>query len=152
MKTDSVVVLLVEDEPAHAEIVRRNLEKFSYDNTIVHVSDGQEAMDYLNNEGIYEDPLSNPRPHLILLDLRLPRVDGLEVLKRIKNNSQLKTIPVVVLTTSDTETDIAKAYSLQVNSYLVKPIVFEEFTGLLHELGLYWINRNKYINLEMREI
>jgi len=139
-----VIILLVEDDPAHAEIVKRNLSAFRVANRINHVEDGQEALDYLMHEGAYADPESSPRPGLILLDLRLPKVDGLEVLARIKASEDLRTIPVVVLTTSSAESDLVKAYEHGVGSYLVKPVDFDKFTKQLEAFGYYWLAWNKF--------
>lgn len=143
MQGESVVILLVEDEPAHAEIVKRNFENSRILNRMYHVSDGQEALDYLYQRDAYSQPDTAPRPGLILLDLRLPKVDGLEVLKIIKNDPSLQSIPVVVLTTSNAETDIAKAYNSSANSYLVKPVDFQQFSKLLEAIGYYWVAWNR---------
>jgi CheY-like chemotaxis protein len=143
MKGYPIVILLVEDDPAHAEIVRRNLEGFRVVNRLVHVSDGQEALDYLFRKGIYSDPENSPVPGLVLLDLRLPKVDGLEVLEIIKSDQALSSIPVVVLTTSAAEADITKAYYNRANSYLVKPVDFTQFTKLMDMLGYYWLAWNE---------
>jgi DNA-binding response OmpR family regulator len=99
--------------------------------------------------GEFSDPHSSPRPHVILLDLRLPRVDGIDVLRAIKENESLKTIPVVVLTTSEAEKDVAKAYYNHANSYLVKPVGFQEFKKLMDDLGFYWLGWNT--NPEVKE-
>ena len=139
-----IVILLVEDDLAHAEIVRRNLKDFRVANRIVYVEDGQAALDYLTWRGAYTDPNANPRPDLIILDLRLPKVDGLEVLKRIKEDSDLKTIPTIVLTTSSAESDVVKAYDNGAGSYLVKPVDFGKFARLLDSFGFYWLAWNQY--------
>ena len=144
MKGEPVVILLVEDEPAHAEIAKRNLRKSGLANDIRHVSDGQEALDYLFRQGCYELPESSPRPHIVLLDLRLPKVDGLEVLAKIKENLELRDIPVVILTTSAAESDLASAYAQHVNSYLVKPVDFEKFAEQMQHFGYYWLAWNQY--------
>ena len=143
MKGLPVVILLVEDDPAHAEIVRRNFEKSRVANRLIHVADGQAAIDYLYRKEAFADPLASPRPGVILLDLRLPKVDGLEVLKTIKSDPGLATIPVVVLTTSAAEADMVKAYDLHANSYLVKPVDFPQFVALLDTLGYYWLAWNE---------
>lgn len=139
-----VIILLVEDDPAHAEIVRRNLADFRVANRIVHVADGQAALDYLHREGDFADPRKSPRPSLILLDLRLPKVDGIEVLHRIKKDETLRRIPTVVLTTSAAETDMVGAYEGGAGSYLVKPVDFEKFTRLMETFGFYWLVWNRF--------
>lgn len=139
MKGEPVVILLVEDDPAHAEIVQRNFREFRIVNHLKHVEDGQEALDYLHRRGRYAAPESSPRPGLILLDLRLPRVDGLEVLQDIKEDEELQAIPVVVLTTSAAESDMVRAYANHANSYLVKPVDFAQFLELMKVLGYYWL-------------
>ncbi len=144
MKGNPVVILLVEDDPAHAEIVRRNLEDFGVANRLIHLTDGEAALDYLFRRGAYQDPVGFPRPDLILLDLRLPRVSGMEVLETVKSDPRLSQIPVVVLTTSAAESDIVRAYDLHVNSYLVKPVELAEFAALLKTLGYYWLAWNAY--------
>jgi CheY-like chemotaxis protein len=111
-------------------------------NRIIHFSDGQTALDYLLQRGDNFSPESSPRPHVILLDLRLPRVDGLEVLSEIKKHEETKRIPVIVLTTSEAEKDVARAYENYVNSYLVKPVGFEEFSKMMNDLGFYWLGWN----------
>lgn len=140
---EPVVILLVEDDPAHAEIVRRNFENFRIANRLIHLADGQAALDYLFRHGEYSLPESSPLPGLILLDLRLPKIDGLEVLAAIKNDSTLNRIPVVIMTTSAAETDMLKAYQQHVNSYVVKPVDFTQFTKLLDALGYYWLVWNQ---------
>ena len=146
-KGDPVIVLLVEDDPAHAEIVRRNFVNSRIVNRPVrleHVVDGQEALDYLFHRAEFQDPNKAPRPNLILLDLRLPRVDGLEVLKTVKADADLANIPVVILTTSAAETDMINAYDNHANSYLVKPMDFAQFNKLMEALGFYWLVWNQH--------
>lgn len=143
MKGEPIVILLAEDDPAHAEIVRRNMESSRIANRLEHVPDGQAALDYLYRRNGYRDPQTSPTPGLILLDLRMPRVDGLEVLKTVKTDPALARIPVVVLTTSATETDIARAYDCHANSYLVKPLDFDKFAELLEAFGYYWLVWNQ---------
>jgi CheY-like chemotaxis protein len=144
--TDPVIVLLVEDDPAHAEIVRRNFVNFrvaSRPVQLMHVADGQQALDYLFRRGEFQNPNKSPRPNLILLDLRLPKVDGLEVLKTIKANADLASIPVVVLTTSAAEADMTNAYTNHANSYLVKPMDLSQFRKLMDSLSFYWLVWNQ---------
>jgi CheY-like chemotaxis protein len=147
MEGEPVLVLLVEDNIDHAELVIRTLEDHRIANKIKHFTDGQMALDYLLRRNGYEDPASSPRPHMILLDLRLPRVDGLEVLRIIKEQDDLKMIPVIVLTTSEADKDMARAYNHHVNSYLVKPVGFEDFSKLMNDLGFYWLGWNSHPSL-----
>ena len=142
MPGNALEILLVEDNPAHAELVMRSFENQRVANKIFHVSDGEEALDYLFQRGKYQNPEKAPRPNLILLDLRLPKIDGLEVLREVKSSEGLKRIPVVVLTTSQAEIDASRAYDYHANSYLVKPLDFELFTKLMKELGFYWLAWN----------
>jgi CheY-like chemotaxis protein len=144
IKGQPITILLVEDDLAHAEIIRRNLRDFRVANRITHIKDGQAALDYLFRKGDYAEPKASPRPQLILLDLRLPKVDGLEVLQRIKEDPDLKAIPTVVLTTSSAESDMVNAYANGAGSYLVKPVDFAKFTKLLDSFGFYWLAWNKY--------
>lgn len=127
--------LLIEDDPDHAHLIRRSLENNRVANQVEHVKNGAEALEYLFHQGIYKD---KSLPDVILLDLKLPKVDGHEVLRRIKNDEQLKVIPVVILTTSAAETDREKAYKEYANSYLVKPLDFNSFKKMADELNLYW--------------
>lgn len=135
----SLSVLLVEDDAAHAEITRRNIEELGENlGTFVHVRDGQAALDHL--EAVRAGGVL---PDLILLDLRLPRLDGLEVLSRVKSDSELKHIPVIVLTTSDAEQDVSSAYQRGANSYLVKPVGHAEYMALTRTLSRYWFGLNR---------
>ena len=143
MNGEPIVILLVEDDNGHAELVRRNYEDCLLANTLIRVADGQEALDYLYRRNAFSDPAKSPRPGIILLDLRMPRVNGLEVLKIIKEDAALSSIPVVILTTSEAELDIAKAYESHANSYLVKPVDFTKFTELLKTFGYYWLAWNQ---------
>lgn len=146
---EPILVMLVEDNVDHAELVIRTLEEHRIANRVRHFLDGQSALDYLFQRGEYQNRNEYVRPHVILLDLRLPRVDGIDVLKTIKEDENLKTIPVVVLTTSEAEKDVAKAYYNHANSYLVKPVGFDEFKRLMDDLGFYWLSWNT--NPEPRE-
>jgi CheY-like chemotaxis protein len=141
MVGEPVLVMLVEDNLDHAELVMRTLADHRVANKIIHFTDGQSALDYMFRRGEYADP-PGARPHVILLDLRLPRVDGIEVLQVIKEAPELRQIPVVVLTTSEAEKDIARAYYNHANSYLVKPVGYEEFVKLMQDLGFYWLSWN----------
>lgn len=141
---EPLIILFIEDDPAHAEITMRNFKKNRISNRIIHLWDGQEALDYLFRNGKYTDVEMYPLPHLILLDLRLPKVDGLEVLEKINSTDKLRCIPTVILTTSEAEIDISKAYNYNVNSYLVKPLDFLQFSKLIETFGFYWVLWNKY--------
>jgi CheY-like chemotaxis protein len=140
----AVTILLVEDDAAHAEIVRRNLADFRIANEIVHLADGQAALDYLFREGPFASETLAQRPDLVLLDLRLPKVDGLEVLGRVKADEQLKAIPVVILTTSAAEADMVRAYGGGAASYLVKPLDLPKFRELMEAFGFYWLVWNQF--------
>lgn len=142
MVAEPVLVMLIEDNVDHAELVLRTLEDHRIANTVRHFLDGQSALDYLYRRGEFSGPADTQRPHVILLDLRLPRVDGMDVLKTIKEDPELKSIPVVVLTTSEAEKDVARAYYNHANSYLVKPVGFEDFKKLMDDLGFYWLGWN----------
>jgi CheY-like chemotaxis protein len=147
MVDKSAVVLLVEDDETHAMLIMRCFGRMEVNN-IHWVSDGMEALDYLIHRGKYEDIEKNPRPDLILLDLRLPKRDGHEVLKDIKNSDDLRTIPVVVLTTSKNEYDVTKAYLNHANSYLVKPLGFDKFQQMIKDLAIYWLKWNQNTKFE----
>jgi len=145
---EPVSVLLIEDNVDHAELVIRTLEEHQISNKVQHFLDGQSALDFLFHRGKYANASNKSRrPHVILLDLRLPRIDGIDVLKEIKESDDLKTIPVVILTTSEAEKDVARAYRNHANSYLVKPVGFDEFKKLMKDLGFYWLgwNVNPYV-------
>jgi len=139
-----LTVLLVEDDPAHAEIVRRNFRDFSPEDRLEHVSDGASALNYLYRRGDFAEPQAAPRPDLVLLDLRLPGVDGLTVLRTVKEDPHLAPIPVVILTTSAAEADVVQAYENQANSYLVKPVDLPHFAAQMEAFGFYWLAWNKY--------
>ena len=141
---EPLCVLLIEDNLSHAELIRRNFEGHRIANRLRIVLDGEKALDYLFRRGEYTDPETSPRPHVILLDLRLPKIDGLEVLREIKTSPELKRLPVVILTTSEAEIDVAKAYEYHANSYLTKPVDYEKFKALMDDLGFYWLAWNHY--------
>lgn len=136
-------ILFIEDDPAHAELVKRSFNEHRIANQMYHLFDGEAALDFLFRQGEYADPAKSPIPNLILLDLRLPKIDGLDVLKKIKKTESLCHIPVVVLTTSEAEKDVAQAYEYFVNSYLVKPLDFDKFSQLIEVMGFYWLGWNK---------
>ncbi len=144
--TKPLKILLVEDNLSHAKLVRRGLANHKIENDITHVSDGEQALDYLYQRGPFSEKEDSPQPQLVLLDLRLPKIDGVEVLKQVKNDSNLKHIPIVILTTSERRDDLAAAYLNYANSYLVKPTNLDDFKDLLYELGIYWLGCNKKFN------
>ena len=133
------VILHAEDEPAHAAIVRKALQLSVANVQLRQVGDGRAALDYLFSRGSYADSTVSPRPDLILLDLRMPHVGGLEVLSMVKNDPELQTIPVVVLTTSDVEEDRLAAHACGVDGYLTKPVDFNKFVSLIDELCVTWL-------------
>lgn len=142
-ETDEIEILLVEDNPDDAEIALSALAKHKIANRIVHVRDGKEALDFLRADGAYADRDRSPKPKLVLLDLKLPRIGGLEVLKAVKGDPELKVIPVVILTSSSEERDLVQSYRLGANSYLVKPVDFDKFGEAMREVGLYWLLLNR---------
>jgi len=143
MQKTSSPILIVEDNVDHAELILRCLEEQEASTQVFHVSDGEAALRYLYGTHQFEDRKRYPLPHLILLDLRIPKIDGLQVLTQIKQDEGLKHIPVVVLSSSDNEKDLLVAYKNYVNSYLVKPLDYESFMSLMEEINLYWLNCNK---------
>lgn len=138
----AVDILLVEDNPNDVELATRALRKAKLANPIFVVSDGAEALDFLFRTGAYAGRPPHT-PKVVLLDLKLPKVDGLEVLRRIKSDERTKVIPVVVLTSSREESDVVESYRLGVNSYIVKPVDFEQFLAAVERLGLYWLLLNE---------
>jgi two-component system response regulator len=143
MVVNEVEILLVEDSPRDAELTIRALKEKKLANRLHLVKDGAEALDFIFATGAYTERVKSSQPKVILLDLKLPKVDGLEVLRRIKSDDKTKSIPVVVLTSSTQEKDVIESYRLGVNSYVVKPVDFEKFTDAVAELGLYWLLLNK---------
>ena len=143
MSTGIVDVLLVEDNPQDADLTIRSLKKFNLANSIFVVEDGAEAIDFIFCSGKYvERDIAHP-PKVIFLDLKLPKLNGLEVLKRLKGDERTRQIPVVVVTSSREDPDIKSAYSLGVNSYVIKPVDFELFAECVSKLGLYWLLVNQ---------
>jgi len=138
-----VQILLVEDNPSDEELTLRAFKKNNLENKIYCVRDGEEALDFLFARNQYKEREIRNKPKLILLDLKLPKVDGLEVLRQIKNNKITKTVPVVVLTSSREESDIIRSYELGVNSYITKPVDFDKFVTAVKDLGLYWLLMNE---------
>lgn len=137
-----VQILLAEDSSTDAEMTMRALKKIGVTNEVVWVKNGQEALDYIFRVGVYSTR-SADEPKLILLDLKMPKVDGLEVLQKLKSTEETKMIPVVMLTSSAEEQDIVKSYALGVNSYLVKPVEFDKFVEEVAKTGCYWAIMNK---------
>ncbi len=143
MKPDAIEILLVEDNMDDALLTIRALKKKNLSNNIHHLKDGAEALEYIFGQ-LDEDPNAIiDKPKVILLDLKMPRVNGIEVLEKIKSDDRTKAIPVVVLTSSNQDPDIAKCYALGANSYIVKPVGFDNFMSTVSELGMYWMLLNQ---------
>jgi CheY-like chemotaxis protein len=142
MNSGALPILLVEDNEDHAEITMFTLQENQVGNPVFWVRDGQEAVDFLFHRGRYADADESPMPGLILLDLKLPKLDGLEVLERIKMDARLRRIPVVMLTTSDREEEILRSYDLGVNSFVTKPVQFDELSRKLTHLVNFWLVTN----------
>ena len=136
-------IILVEDNPSDADLIKRALNKNNVANKILHLKDGQEVLQYLFGEGQWKGRTTANTPKVILLDLKMPKVSGIDVLKRIKSNQETMGIPVVVLTSSKEDPDIKECYKLGVNSYVVKPVGFEDFSRTVAQLGLYWLLINQ---------
>jgi two-component system response regulator len=137
------VILLVEDNPSDIGLTRRAFKKSAIGNELVVAEDGQEALDYLFGEGAHTGRDVTNTPMLVLLDLKLPRVDGLEVLRRIRADPRTRRIPVVILTSSSEEHDLAAGYDLGTNSYIRKPVDFQQFADVIKQLGMYWLVINE---------
>ncbi|HEU5071043.1 MAG TPA: response regulator [Verrucomicrobiae bacterium] len=138
-----IEILLVEDNPDDLEMTLRALRRVNLANSIQVARDGAEALEFIFCEGSHAGRKIEQRPKVILLDLKLPKVDGLEVLKRVKSDPRTKTIPVVILTSSKEQRDIVESYHLGVNSYIVKPVNFEGFANAVKDLGMYWLILNQ---------
>ncbi len=136
---NEVEILLVEDSPQDAELTLHALRKRNLANRLIHVKDGQEALDWLFGEGVYAGRDTDRQPKIVLLDLKMPRVDGLEVLRAIRANERTRLLPVVVMTSSHEQNDIIESYELGVNSYIVKPLEFDAFSAIVADLGYYWL-------------
>lgn len=131
-------ILLVEDNPDHSMLTKKVLEDYNLANKVYVVEDGAEALDFIYHRGEYNDGHNAPRPGLILLDVRLPRVDGFDVLKQLKSDPEHRSIPVVMLTTSSRDEEVARGYAEGANSYVTKPVRFDEFADKIRNIGLYW--------------
>lgn len=143
MKNQEIEIILVEDNPHDAALAIRSLKKQNLANNLVHLVDGEQALNFIYAEGEYAGQEMKTNPKVILLDLKMPKVNGIEVLTRLKTDLRTKVIPVVILTSSAEDPDIKKCYELGANSYIVKPVDFENFAKAVTELGLYWAVINK---------
>jgi two-component system response regulator len=140
---NEIEILLVEDNSSDAEMTIRALKKSKLANSLLHLKDGAQALDYIFCEGQYADREIENQPKVVLLDLKMPKVNGIEVLQRIKSDARTREIPVVVLTSSKEDPDIKRCYEQGVNSYVVKPVEFEDFYRAVSDLGLYWLIVNQ---------
>jgi CheY-like chemotaxis protein len=143
MNNEHSDILIVEDNPNDVLLTIRSLKKHKLANSIIHVSDGQAALDYIFGEGAHQGRNVMEQPRVVLLDLKLPKLDGLQVLARIRADQRTKLLPVVILTSSQEESDLVQSYNLGANSYIVKPVEFENFAKSIYEIGLYWLLLNK---------
>lgn len=137
-----IEILLVEDNPADAELCIRSLRKHNLANNVLHLTDGTQALDYVYGRGEFLGK-GNQRPSVIFLDLKLPKIDGLQVLKILKTDEMAKMIPVVIMTSSQEQRDIVESYRLGVNSYVTKPVDFDQFAKVVADLGMYWLLINQ---------
>ena len=145
MTTGNVDILLIEDSLDDAEMTVRALRKINLANNIMHVENGQDALDFLFGNGKFKNHKLTSQPKVILLDIKMPKVDGIEVLRRVKSDKTTRMIPVVIMTSSAEEKDLVTSYRLGANSYVVKPVDFENFARTVSELGLYWLLANRTI-------
>lgn len=139
----NIEILLVEDSMEDANLVMRSLKKNNLSNNVKHLQDGAEALDFIFATGAYSGRKIEDRPRLMLLDLKMPKVNGLEVLRALKNDERTKSIPVVMMTSSREEQDLVESYKLGVNAYVVKPVAFENFAKAVAELGIFWLMINQ---------
>jgi two-component system, response regulator len=142
MTSKQVEILFIEDNPHEAELAIRSLAKHNLVSKLKHIDDGAEALDFIFCRGIYKERGNPITPKLIILDLKLPKIDGLEILRQLKADDRTKLIPVVVLTSSQEEKDVMESYKLGVNSYIVKPVNFESFSKAVTDIGMYWMLLN----------
>ena len=145
MNNEQVEVVLVEDNPDDARLTIRALKKQNIANNLVHLKDGEEALDFFFATGPYEGRNINHLPKVVLLDLKMPKINGIEVLAKLKANEKTRSLPIVVLTSSAEDPDIEKCYALGANSYIVKPVNFDDFMKAVSEMGMYWVLLNKRV-------
>jgi CheY-like chemotaxis protein len=143
MNYQEVEVLIVEDNEEDAELTLRALKKHRLANNVVHLIDGEQALDFIFGRGSYSGRQISQMPKVILLDLKMPKVSGLEVLEAVKSDPRTKVIPVVILTSSEEDPDVKRSYELGANSYIVKPVEFDNFSKTVADLGLYWMAVNR---------
>lgn len=143
METRTIEILLIEDNPNDAELTIRALKKNNIANNILHIGDGEEALEFFFATGRYKDRSENITPKVVILDLKLPKVSGIEVLQKVKSDERTKLIPIVVLTSSKEERDVIESYKYGANSYIVKPVDFNKFAESIKELGFYWLILNE---------
>ena len=143
METRKIDILLVEDNPDDADLTIRALKKNGLASSIIHLQDGEEALDFIFCRGVYSDRVFEEMPKLLILDLKMPKVDGIEVLRQVKSDARTRAMPVVLFTSSSEERDITKSYQSGVNSYIVKPVEFESFVKVVSNVGLYWLSLNQ---------
>lgn len=143
MSSDEVEILLVEDNPSDLEIALRALKDQNICNKVQVARDGEEALDFIFCRGDHADRNIDDLPRVILLDLKLPLIDGLEVLRQIRADARTRCVPVVVLTSSTEERDVVESYALGVNSYIAKPVDFDQFSAAMHTIGMYWLLLNR---------
>jgi two-component system response regulator len=144
MNNMPIEILLVEDNPDDAALTIRSLKKLNFANKLIHLEDGAEAIDFIFGSGKYEGQPMDKAPKVIFLDINMPKVSGLQVLEKLKSDEFTKAIPVVILTSSAEDPDIKRAYALGANSYIVKPVEFENFSKTVANLGLYWMMVNQF--------
>ena len=142
MESSQIEILLVEDDIDDAEMTIHAMRKHNLANKLIHVTDGEEAMDFLLGRGTFTGRDVSLTPRLILLDLKMPKMDGMEVLEMVKSNASTKKIPVVILTSSNEDPDVSRCYELGANGYIVKPVEFDSFIVAVSELGMYWMLLN----------
>lgn len=143
MKYTDVEVLLVEDNPHEAQLALRCLKQFNLGSRLLHIDDGVDALDFIFIRGKYEGTRSSEMLKVVFLDLKLPRIEGLEILRQIKSDERTKTIPVVILTSSGEESDVRTAYQCGANSFIIKPVDFDTFNQTISSIGRYWILTNE---------